>query len=158
MTTIPSVTIHALGIASSPTRTKIQIRDLMTEIDGQEFRDRTNAGPSPTEMLSASLAGATTTIGHREAESIGLVISDVSVSINADISRRGVTLQEPVRKPFPEVRSTSRLIANGDDTLIHKFHCDLEKYCPVTNLLRQAPVLSLTGKSNPNTHMLRNGV
>ena len=138
MTTNPLVTIHASGVAASPTHTKIQIRDLMTEIDEPEFRDGTNAGPSPTEMLLASLAGATTIVGHRVAESIGLGISDVSVSVDAVFDRRGVTLQEPVGNAFPEVRSTVRLVADGDDSLIREFQRDLEKYCPLTNLFRQA--------------------
>ena len=138
MATNSLVTIGASGIATSPTRTKISIRDLTTVIDEPESRGGSNTGPSPTEMLLASLAGATTIIGHRIAESIGLDIAYVSVSIEGDFDRRGVTLREPVLTPFPEVRSTVQLAVNGDESLIRKFQHDLEKYCPVTNLFRQA--------------------
>ena len=134
------VTISVSGVATSSTRTEVAIRNLSTVIDEPIVRGGTNEGASPTEMLLASLAGATTIVANRIAKNIGVDIEDLAIRVEGEFDRRGVTLRRRVHTPFPEIRLTIRLVTDAHESLITRLQKDLDRYCPITSIFRESGV------------------
>lgn len=132
------VTMKASAHATSHARTEIKIRDLLEVIDEPLARGGTNEGASPTETVLVALAGCTTVITHRIAENIGLNIIGISVDLEGDFDRRGVTFEKPLDVPFPEIRSMIKLTTDSDDELVDRLKSDLQLYCPVATMIRQS--------------------
>ena len=101
-----TVTMRLEGACASHSRTDVKVRDLNTVIDEPTERGGTNQGPTPTEMLMASLIGCTNVIAHKVAEKNGVDIDSMSVRVEAQFDRRGVTLAEEIPVPFPSVSAS----------------------------------------------------
>ena len=132
------VTMKASAHATSHARTEVNVRDLVEVVDEPIARGGTNEGASPTETVLVALAGCTTVISHRIAESIGLNIIGLFVDLEGDFDRRGVMLGEQLDVPFPEIRSMIKLTTDSDDELVDRLKSDLQLYCPIANMLRQS--------------------
>lgn len=119
-------------------RTDVSVRDLTVVIDEPEARGGTNKGSTPTETLMVALAGCINVVSHRIAEKIGLEIHDLTVDIEAQFDRRGVTMEEAITVPFPEVDVRIGLTTDADDALVERLKDDLGKYCPLSTVIRQS--------------------
>lgn len=130
------VTLKVSGQCPSHSRTDIKARDVTAIIDEPEARGGTNAGPSPTEMMIAALIGCTNVITHKCAHAHGVDIKAMSIDVDAQFDRRGVTLQEELEVPFPEMTLKIDLTSDADEDAIEKVKTDLAKYCPVSKVIR----------------------
>ncbi len=126
------------GESTSHARTDISTRDVETTIDEPEARGGTNMGLSPTETLMASLIGCTNVIAHKCADRHGVDIKAMSIDLEAAFDRRGVTLQEELDVPFPEVTMKIDLTTAADDAAIERMKTDLNRFCPVSKVIRQS--------------------
>lgn len=132
------VTMKLHGEAKGHARTDVTVRDLTIAIDEPKERGGTNAGATPTETLLASLAGCISVVSHRIAQKIGLGIDALSVDITAQFDRRGVLLEEALAVPFVSVDAAIHLTTAADDALVERLKTDLEKFCPVSAMIRQS--------------------
>lgn len=132
------VTMKLEGHAISHARTDISVRDLKTVIDEPEARGGTNLGPSPTETLMAALIGCTNVITHKIAHQHGVHIKSMDVRVEAQFDRRGVTLEEEIAVPFPEVKLIVDLTTDASPETVEMLKTELAKFCPVSKVLRQS--------------------
>ena len=132
------VTMKLDGQCPSHSRTDVSVRDVNVTIDEPEARGGTNQGLSPTETMMASLIGCTNVITHKVAEMHGVEIEAMQVRAEVQFDRRGVTLQEEIEVPFPEVKLTIDLKTGADDDLVERVKVDLSRFCPVSKVIRNA--------------------
>ena len=132
------VTMHVNANCPSHSRTDVTVRDTALIIDEPAERGGTNAGPAPTEVMVASLAGCTNTILNKCAHAHGVEVHALSIIIDAKFDRRGVTLQEEIDLPFPEMLLKITLTTPANAAAIEQVKTDLARFCPVSKVIRQA--------------------
>jgi putative redox protein len=132
------VTLRVKGACPSHSRTDVSVRDLKFSIDEPIERGGTNMGPSPTETLMAALAACTNRIGHKVADLNGVDIKEFAVNVEAQFDRRGTQLQEELDVPFPEVQLNIAMTTDADDAAVEKMKADLQRFCPISKVIRQA--------------------
>jgi uncharacterized OsmC-like protein len=107
-------------------------------IDEPVARGGTDLGPTPIETMIASLLGCTNVILNRVAEKNHVEVEALSLAAEASFDRRGVTLEEEVAIPFPEIRLTINLTTRASDSEVERLKSDLGRYCPVSKVIRQS--------------------
>ena len=132
------VTMTLEGHAASHARTDISVRDLEVVIDEPEARGGTNQGPSPTETLMAALIGCTNVITHKIAHKHGIEIKSLDVRVETQFDRRGVSLEEEIAVPFPEIKLIVDLTTDASPEAVEMVKTELAKFCPVSKVLRQS--------------------
>ncbi len=126
--------------ATCPThsRTDITTRDVETVIDEPVERDGTNLAPTPTETLVAALLGCTNVIFNKCAHAHGVSVKSLSMDAEAEFDRRGTTMREEIEVPFEKITLTINLTTDASDADIEKAKADLQKFCPVSKVIRNA--------------------
>jgi uncharacterized OsmC-like protein len=132
------VRMRLAGECPSHSRADVAVRDVKVTIDEPVERGGTNAGLSPTETLMASLIGCTNVIAHKVAHRNGVRLDAMSVRLEADFDRRGVTLQEEVEVPFPSVTLYLDITTDADDAAVETVKRELAMFCPVSKVIRRA--------------------
>ncbi len=132
------VTMKLEGHAASHARTDVSVRDLNMVIDEPEARGGTNQGPSPTETLMAALLGCTNVITHKLAQKHGVRIEAMRVRVEAQFDRGGVTLQEEVAIPFPEIKLVVDMTTGAPREAVDTIRTELAMYCPVSKVIRES--------------------
>ena len=129
-----SVRTKLSGESESHSRTLLKCRDLIDISDEPEARGGTNEGLAPTEMALGALIACTNVITHKIAAKNDIDIVDISFDLDAQFNRLGVTLQEEVMVPFPEIVLNIELTSLANDEQLTILKSDLEKYCPVAKV------------------------
>ena len=129
-----SVRTKLSGESESHSRTLLRCRDLIDISDEPEVRGGTNEGLAPTEMALGALIACTNVITHKIAAKNGIDIVDIQFDLDAQFNRLGVTLQEEVMVPFPEILLDIELTTSASDEQLSILKSDLDKYCPVAKV------------------------
>ena len=133
---IVSQKVH--GVAESHSRTLLKTRDLIDVSDEPVERGGTNEGFAPTEFMLAGLVACTNVVFHKIAAKHGVEIECMNVAVDASFDRRGVTLQEEVAIPYPEIRLMIELTTSASDDELTPLKQDLRRYCPLAKVLSQS--------------------
>lgn len=86
----------------------------------------------------AALLGCTNVILNRVAEANHVPIHSLSLRAEVSLDRRGVTLQDEIDVPFPDLRLTIDVVSPASDAAIGTLKSNLGKFCPVSKVIRQA--------------------
>ena len=132
----PVITMKMEGEANTHALTKMKVRDLSISTDEPVERGGTNTAPSPTETMLASLIGCTNVITQKIATKHGIDVLRLKIVATAQFDRRGVSLEEEIRVPFPEIDLNIEFTTNSDDVTV--LQTDLSKYCPISKILRES--------------------
>lgn len=138
VTTKTTVRTKVSAVSESHSRTLLRTRDLIDIADEPEVRGGTNEGFAPTEMAIAAFLACTNVIGHKVAKMHGIDIQSMEIDADAEFNRLGVTLQEEVDVPFPEIRLTIRLTTSSSDKELEALKRDLPRFCPVGKVFEQS--------------------
>jgi uncharacterized OsmC-like protein len=130
------VTMKLSAEAATHSRTDVKVRDVSSVIDEPLERGGTNQGLSPTETLMASLLGCTNTIAHKCAHKHGVELRKLDMRLETQFDRRGVTLQEEVDVPFPQMTLYIDVVTDALDAAIEAVKADLHRFCPVSKVIR----------------------
>jgi len=130
------VTMKLSADAATHSRTDVRVRDVSSVIDEPLERGGTNQGLSPTETLMAALLGCTNTIGHKCAARHGVELAKMSMRLETEFDRRGVTLQEEVDVPFPRMTLYIDVVTAAPEAAIEAVKADLHRFCPVSKVIR----------------------
>jgi putative redox protein len=134
--TLTQMRLH--GTCPTHARTHVVARSHEIVIDEPRDRGGTDMAPTPLESMIAALIGCTNVILHKIAAHNGIEIDVISVGAEATLDRRGVTLQEEIPIPFPEIKLTITLSTSADDARLAKLKTDLGRFCAVSKILRQS--------------------
>lgn len=129
-----TVRLRAEAQCTSHSRAQIKVRDLTFDIDEPIERGGTNLGPTPTDTALAALAGCTNVIGHKCARKLGVDIGDLTIKLNCEFDRRGVTLAEEIDTPFVAIDQTVIWSGAATETEIQAVAVEVEKFCPLAKL------------------------
>ncbi|QCB48724.1 OsmC family peroxiredoxin [Hydrogenophaga sp. PAMC20947] len=124
------------GEVISHARTDVTVRDLSTTIDEPTERGGTNLGFSPTETFAAALVGCTSVISHKIAHRMGITFGAMSLRLEADFDRRGVTLVEEVAVPFPAMTLHIDVATDATPEQMEQLQRELAMFCPIAKLVR----------------------
>ncbi len=103
------------GEADTHALTKMKVRDLSISTDEPVERGGTNTAPSPTETMLASLIGCTNVITQKIAAKHRIDVLGLKIGVTAQLDRRGVSLEDEIKVPFPEIDLNIELTTRGDD-------------------------------------------
>lgn len=119
---------------------EVKVRDHVLTGDLPANFGGTNRGPKPTEFLLVALATCHEVTYRVVAESLGIPLDGVSVTVTGVSDARGfVGLDDRVRPGFLEVRGTVTVDTSASDADVARLRQLVEKHCPVLDDLR-APV------------------
>lgn len=126
--------------ADCPThaRTHVHAGKHTLVIDEPSARGGTDQGPTPIETMIAALLGCTNVTLNRVAEANYIAIHSLALQVETNFDRRGVTLQEEVAVPFPEMYLTIDLVSPASDAEIENLKLGLRKFCPISKVIRQS--------------------
>jgi len=130
------VTMKMTGEAKSHSLTDVRSRDVGSLIDEPAERGGTNKGLTPTETLMASLLGCTNVIFQRVAHANGINVHALSIRLEAEFDRRGVTLQDEVAVPFPKITMHFDLKTDAHESKVAEARRQLNMFCPVAKVIR----------------------
>jgi putative redox protein len=131
-----TVKMRMQGEAISHSRTDVSARDLTSTIDEPAERGGTNLGFSPTETFAAALVGCTSVISHKIAHRMGIEFKAMSIRLEADFDRRGVTLLEEVAVPFPAMTLHIDVTTTATPEQMAQLQSELAMFCPIATLVR----------------------
>ena len=134
----PAITMKMKGEANTHALTRMEVRDLSISTDEPVERGGTNTAPSPTETMLASLIGCTNVITQKIATKHGIDVIRFKIGVTAQFDRRGVSLEDEIKVPFPEIDLNIELTTHGDDADVTVLQMDLSKYCPISKILRES--------------------
>jgi putative redox protein len=133
-----TVTQKLSGTCPTHSRTDVVTRDVEAVIDEPVERDGTNLGLTPTETLVSALMGCTNVIFNKCARKHGVNVKAMSVDAAAEFDRRGTTLAEEIEVPFEKITLTINLTTDASDEDVEKAKSDLQKFCPIAKVIRNA--------------------
>ena len=88
--------------------------------------------------MLTGLVACTNVVFHKIAAKHGVEIEDMGVAVDASFDRRGVTLQEEVEIPYPEIRLKIELTTSASDDELAPLKQELRRFCPVSKVLSQS--------------------
>ena len=132
------VTLKAQADCVSHSRADVSVRDLKFSIDEPTERGGTNEGPTPTDTAISALVGCTNVIGHKCADKLGVDIGNLTISVECDFDRRGVTLAEEIDLPFTAIRLTVNTSGAATQEQVDAVATEVAKFCPLSKLFSQA--------------------
>ncbi len=135
-----SITAASRVVDGEGWRSEIKVRDHTLAGDLPANFAGTDRGPKPTEFVLVGLAFCHEVTYRVVAESLGIPLDSVSVTVTAVSDARGfIGLDDRVRPGFLEVRGTVTLDTPASDADVERMRQMVEKHCPVLDALR-APV------------------
>jgi putative redox protein len=133
-----TVTQRLSGSCPTHSRTDVVTRDVEAVIDEPIERDGTNLGLTPTETLVSALMGCTNVIFNKCAHNHGVAVKAMTVDAAAEFDRRGTTMTEEIEVPFEKITLTINLTTDASDEDVEKAKTDLQKFCPIAKVIRNA--------------------
>jgi putative redox protein len=135
-----SITAASRVVDGSGWLSEVKVRDHTFAGDLPESFAGTDRGPKPTEFVLVGLATCHEVTYRVVAESLGIPLDGVSVTVSGVSDARGfIGLDDRVRPGFLEVRGTVTLDTPASDADVARLRQMVEKHCPVLDDLR-APV------------------
>lgn len=135
-----SITAASRVVDGNGWLSEVKVREHTFAGDLPENFAGTNRGPKPTEFVLVGLATCHEVTYRVVAESLGIPLDGVSVTVTGVSDARGfIGLDDRVRPGFLEVRGTVTLDTPASDADVARLRQMVEKHCPVLDALR-APV------------------
>ena len=120
------------------TITVLYARDVMDVSDEPVERGGTNEGFAPIEYVLGGLIACTNVISHKIADVNGFTIDAMEIGLEAKFNTMGVTLQEQIKVPFPEIKLKIDVTTVANEEQQEVLRRDLQKFCAVANIIRQS--------------------
>lgn len=126
------------GSAESHSRTLLNVRDLVDVSDEPEERGGTNEGFAPTEFFLSSLLACSNVISHKIAAKNDINLMSYELSMDTGFNRLGVTLQEEIDLPFPDIKLRIEATTDASDEKLEILKRDLPRFCPIAKMIEAA--------------------
>ncbi len=135
-----SITAASRMVDGNSWLSEVRVRDHTLTGDVPGNFGGTDRGPKPTEFLLVGLATCHEVTYRVVAESLGILLDGISVTVTGVSDARGfIGLDDRFRAGFLEVRGTVTLDTTASEADVERLRQMVEKHCPVLDALR-APV------------------
>jgi len=114
-----------------------RVRQFKLSIDESPAHGGQDRGPNPVELILAAL-GACQEITYRlYADTLGIPINSVSVSVSGRLDLRGLfAVDEGVRPGFKDITATVKIDSPAPAEEIERLRASVDRHCPVLDILR----------------------
>lgn len=135
------VTLSAKGKMASGTTNRVQVRDFEPfYVDERKEIGGNNAGPNPLEYFLGALGACTSVIATMVAKEQDFSYDNLDFSTNGDLDPRGYMGVEGVQTYYQKVEVTVEIETEEEDESLEAFAKEVERRCPLYNLLEDAGV------------------
>lgn len=125
-------------------------RQFTVEADEPEALAGTDAAPNPVEYVLVALATCQEITYRLYADSMGIPLDKVSVSIDGDLDLRGFfNAKEGVRSGYEAIRGVVNLEGSGTEAQYAELKAMVDAHCPVLDMLRNPVPVTLTLDAKP---------
>lgn len=139
-----SITAASRAVDGENWRSEVKVRDHIVTMDLPASFAGTDRGPKPTEFVLVALASCHEVTYRLVAESLGIPLDGVSVTVTGVSDARGfVGLDQHFRAGFLEVRGMVTLDTPANDTDVERLRQMVERHCPVLDDLRSPVPVSM---------------
>ena len=128
-------------------RSEVKTRHFTLTVDEPTELGGTDRGPNPVELTLAALASCQEITYRLYADSLGIPLDGVAVTVSGDIDLRGLfAVDEAVRPGFQTLRVEVNLDSPADETDLQRLRQAVDQHCPVLDLLKHATPVSLQAR------------
>lgn len=139
------VTLSAQGKSLSGITNSVQVRDFQPFfVDEQERIGGGNAGPNPLEYFLGALSACTSIMTTYVAKDLGFSYKNIEYSTDGKLDPRGYQGIDDVITYFQTVAVTITIETEESDSALKILAKNVEKRCPLYNLLKDAGVEVIT--------------
>ena len=123
-------------------RTEATMRGHSVTVDFTEGLGGTDAGPSPVELVLASVGTCQAMTYQAFAAALEIPVDEITVDVEGDIDLRGfLAVDEAVRPGFEAMRISVRLVSSASDEQIGMLRQMANAHCPLLDIVsNQTPV------------------
>lgn len=132
--------IRSHGERTGPERTDVTIRDHAFTLDEPVAAGGSDTAPTPLEYVVGALNGCVTVLIDLVAPDLGVNVHHVSSDVVAEQDRDGIAGVPGVRTHFSRVRLDVRVDSTADAETLEHLAAEVERRCPMVNLLRDAQI------------------
>lgn len=126
------------GVAESHSLTLLKTRDLVDVSDEPLERGGTNEGMAPTELFLGALIACSSVVSHKIAKQNDIHLEALEIALDAGFNRLGVTLQEEIDLPFPDIKLRIEVTTEATAEQMAILKRDLPRFCPVAKMISKA--------------------
>ncbi|MFD1039598.1 OsmC family protein [Virgibacillus byunsanensis] len=135
------IKVSSKGKWEDRVRTTVQVRDFeQIVIDEPKELGGTDVGANPVEYVLASLSGCTSVIISLVAKELDFSYTDVEFYNEGTLDLRGLNGVEDVSSHFQTVTFKVTIETDESDQRIAELKTEVERRCPVYNLLKDAGI------------------
>lgn len=117
-------------------RTEAMMRDHKVTVDFTEGLGGNNAGPSPVELVLASLGTCQAMTYRAYAVALGIPVDEIKVDVEGDIDLRGfLAVDDSVRPGFNAIRMKVHLVSAAPSEDIKMLQTASEAHCPMLDIV-----------------------
>jgi uncharacterized OsmC-like protein len=124
---------------------KARLRDFELDVDEPPALGGEDRGPNPVELILAALATCQEITYRLYADSLGIPLDDVSVTLVGRLDLRGLfNAGEDIRPGFQEITGTVSIDSSAGPEALARLKSLVDAHCPVLDLLRHPTPVSLS--------------
>ncbi|WP_157773437.1 OsmC family protein [Brachybacterium vulturis] len=132
--------IRSHGERTGVERTDVTIRRHTFTLDEPVAAGGTDTAPTPLEYVVGALNGCVTVLVDLVASDLGIAVEHVVSTAVAEQDRDGIAGVPGVRTHFTSVRLDVQLTSSAEAGALEQLAAEVERRCPMVNLLRDAQV------------------
>jgi len=129
---------RASGTVAGPMATDLRIRDFTVRSDEPAGRGGEDTGPTPLELLMASLCACTSVSTARMAAKLRFDYSTLETDAEGELDPRGLKGEADVPVHHRAVRLRVRIATDETDARLERLTDLVGRYCPVDSVMRAA--------------------
>ena len=132
--------IRSHGERTGVERTDVTVRRHTFTLDEPVAAGGTDTAPTPLEYVVGALNGCVTVLVDLVAAERGIIVDHVASDAVAEQDRDGIAGVPGVRTHFSSVHLDVRVTSSADAEQLEELAAEVERRCPLVNLLRDARI------------------
>ncbi|SFD24028.1 OsmC family protein [Tropicimonas isoalkanivorans] len=138
------VTFRSACTSAEGFRTEAKIRDHKLTADFSEALGGHNAGPSPVELVLASIGTCQAMTYRAYATAMDIPLEEIEVEVEGDIDLRGfLAVDDSVRPGFEALRVKVRLVSDAPRDQIEMLRTASDTHCPLRDIVANTVPVAL---------------
>jgi putative redox protein len=131
-------------------RSEVRARNFTLVLDEPEALGGSDSGPTPAELVLASLAACQQMTYRLQAERLGIRIEGLEVKVSGEIDLAGYLEGARDAKPgFRSIRVEVAVESPQDDVALMRLKEEVDRLCPVLSVIRGATEVTLAWRRSP---------
>lgn len=131
-------------------RSEVRARNFTLVLDEPESLGGSNSGPTPAELVLASLAACQQMTYCLQAQRLGVPLEGLEVKVSGEIELSGYLEGTRDAKPgFRSIRVEVAVESSRDDVALMHLKEEVDRLCPVLSAIRGTTEVTLAWRRSP---------